>query len=75
MNVILKFAGEDLRAQFEQRLREQQPELLRSYIPAKSLPHAVIENLDSTSAQVVRDTIGDLGTVFDDLQFETFGPR
>lgn len=74
MNVILKFAGDDLRAQFEERLRARQPELLQSYTPARSLPYAVIENLDATTLAVVRDTIGDLGTVFDDIEFETFGP-
>ena len=46
MNLIVKFNGAHRRDTFVERLREQHPEMLSSYIPAKSGPHAVLENLD-----------------------------
>jgi hypothetical protein len=75
MNLIVKFAGEDLRERFVERLRAGQPDILDLYIPAKTMPHAVLENLDDEQVRIVRESAKDLGKVFTDVQFDPFGPE
>jgi hypothetical protein len=72
MNLILKFDGEGGRTAFVARLREQQPALLSSLVPAKSVPHAVLHNVDASQELWVREAVRGLGRVFEDVQFETF---
>jgi hypothetical protein len=73
MNLLLKFDSKGVRDEFVERLRTRHPEVLEFYVPAKTKPHALVENIDSTQADWVRDSARGLGRVFDDLQFEPFG--
>ena len=72
MNLLLKFEATNLRDEFVRRLRAQHPEVLNSYSASKSLPHAVVGDIDAIQADWVREAADGLGRVFDDITFEPF---
>ena len=72
MNLLVKFAATDVREELIDRLRARRPDILSNYTPARTLPHAIFENLDAGQVNEVRECSKGLGEVFEDIQFEPF---